>query len=286
MMMSLMRMMYFALLACIVAQQLLSGAMAIDGSGALSIIVKMDQAPQPEGKSQLEKDAIEMNTTTNLTNVLDSRKSNFTISVTGDIAYKLHPLYVTMLGTKNNHELIMGGMTSGEGLMSFEDQDARMRKNKKYVEDDYVCGGKQFLVAGYLPQPDSYNMSSYKIMDDLGLLYLVDDKGLPESQGKSMPYPMEGFGFYVVSVSESQGIRLSDAAAKAAGLNGTQWYDALAGKLDESKGTGEPMVVVFTNVVSGSGEYLDAYKKFIEYAAGKDASFITTRDLVNSYKSV
>lgn len=283
--MSLMRMLYFALLACIVAQQLLSGAVASDGSGVLNMIVKMDQSPQSEGKSQLEKEAIEMNTTTNLTNELDSRKCNFTISVTGDIAYKLYPLYVTMLGTKNNHELIMGGMTSGEELVSFEDQDARMRKNKKYVEDDYVCGGKQFQVAGYLPQPDSYNMSSYKIMDDLGLLYLIDDKGLTESQGKTMPYPMEGFGFYVVPVSEGQGIRLWDASARAAGLNGTQWYDALAGKFDESMGKGEPMVAVFTNVISGSGEYLDAYKKFIEYAAGKGPSFVTTRDLVEAARS-
>lgn len=283
--MRLTRMLYFALLACMVAQQLLAGATANDGNGVLNLIVKMEQSPQSDGKSQLEKEAAEMNTTINLTNELDSRKCNFTISVTGDIAYSLYPLYVTMLGTKNNHELIMGGMTSGEQLVSFEDQDARMRKNKKYVEDDYVCGGKQFQVAGYLPQPDSYNASCYKIMDDLGMLYLIDDKGLPEGQGKTTPYLMDGFGFYVVPVSEGQGIRMYDASAMAAGLNGTQWYDALAGKFDEAMGKGEPMVAVFTNVISGSGEYLDAYKKFVGYAAGKGASFITTRDLVESYKS-
>ncbi|MCX6676419.1 MAG: hypothetical protein NTU95_00550 [Methanothrix sp.] len=66
---------------------------------------------------------------------------------------------------------------------------------------------------------------------------------------------------------------------------GTDWYNQLAGKFDESAGKGEPMVVVFTNTVSGSGEYLDAYKKFVEYAVGKGASFVTTKELVESAKN-
>jgi hypothetical protein len=238
-------------LACFAAQHLLAAAVAEDGSGVLNLIVKMEQSPQAQGKSQAEKERLEMNATIDLLNEVDSRKINATISVTGDIANKLYPLYVTMLGTKNNHELIMAGMTSDEGLVSFDDQDARMRKCKKSVEDDYVCGGKQSVVAGYLPQPNSINSSSYKILDDLGLLYLVDESGMNESQGKVAPYPMEGFGFYVVPVSESQGIRMWDEPAKEAGLNGTQWYDALAAKFDETSANGEPMVVIFTNTVSG-----------------------------------
>ena len=45
------------------------------------------------------------------------------------------------------------------------------------------------------------------------------------------------------------------------------------------------MVVVFTNTVSGSDEYLDAYKKFVEYATSKGASFVTTKELVESHKN-
>lgn len=278
-------MLFFAMLACLIAQQLFLCAVAEDGSSAINLIVKMETSPQSDGKSQSELESLEMNTTTNLLNEVDSRKYDVTISVTGDIANKLYPLYVTMLGTKNNHELIMGGMSRDEQLASFEDQDARMRKSKKYVEDDYVCGGKQFQVAGYLPQPGSFNQSGYKIMDDLGLLYLVDDAGMPESEGKTMPYQMDGFGFYVVPVSAGSDGRMWDAAAKEAGLNGTQWYDSLVGKFDDASAKGEPMVAVFTNTVSGSDEYLEAYKKFVKYAADKGASFVTTNKLVENAKS-
>ena len=266
------RMLFFAGLAILLAQLLFAGASAQNGTGVLNLIIKMEQSTLAEGKSQAEKENLEMN------NVVS-------ISVTGDIANIVYPLYVTMLGSKENHELMMGGLSGGEELVSFEDQDARLRKTKRYVEDDYICGGKQSKVAGYLPQSGSFNHSQYKTLDDLGILYLVDEKGLPESQGKIVPYLVNGSAFYLVPVSEGHAFRMQDGAAKAAGLNGTNWYNQLAGKFDESSGKGEPMVVVFTNTVSGSDEYLDAYKKFVEYASSKGASFVTTKELVESHKN-
>lgn len=276
------KMLFFVGMALLLAQLLFACAAANEGSGVLNLIIKMEESPLAEGASQAEKENLEMNSTINLLNEVDSKGLAASIAVTGDIAYTTYPLYVTMLGSKANHELMMAGMSKGEELVSFEDQDARLRKTKRYVEDDYICGGTQFKVAGYLPQPNSFNQSSYKILDDLGMLYLVDDMGLPESQGKSAPYLMDGFAFYVVPVSEGQDIRMQDGSAKAAGLNGTDWYNLLAGKFDDSAGKGEPMVAVFTNTVSGSGEFLDAYKRFVEYAAGKGASFVTTKELVES----
>ena len=283
--MDIKRMLFFAGLAILMAQLLFAGACAQNGTGVLNLIIKMEQSPLAEGKSQVEKENLEMNSTINLLNEVDSKGHVVSISVTGDIANIIYPLYVTMLGSKENHELMMGGMNGGDKLVSFEDQDARLRKTKRYVEDDYICGGKQSKVAGYLPMPDSFNQSQYKILDDLAILYLVDEMGLPESQGKIAPYLMNGSAFYVVPVSEGQACRMQDGSAKAAGLNGTQWYNQLVGKFDDSAGKGEPMVVVFTNTVSGSDEYLDAYKKFVEYAASKGASFVTTKELVESHKN-
>ena len=283
--MDIKRMLFFAGLAILMAQLLFAGACAQNGTGVLNLIIKMEQSPLAEGKSQVEKENLEMNSTINLLNEVDSKGHVVSISVTGDIANSIYPLYVTMLGSKENHELMMGGMNGGDKLVSFEDQDARLRKTKRYVEDDYICGGKQSKVAGYLPMPDSFNQSQYKILDDLAILYLVDEMGLPESQGKIAPYLMNGSAFYVVPVSEGQACRMQDGSAKAAGLNGTQWYNQLVGKFDDSAGKGEPMVVVFTNTVSGSDEYLDAYKKFVEYATSKGASFVTTKELVESHKN-
>ena len=254
--MKLKKMLLFAGLAFLMVQFLFAGATAKDGSGVL-----------------------------NLLNEADSRKLNVTISVTGDVAHSLYPLYITMLGTKANHELAMGGMSNGEKLVSFEDADARLIKAKSYVESDYVCGGKQLKVAGYVPQVDSLNQSEYKILDDLGLSYMLDDTGLPESQGKSMPYLMNGSSFYVVPVSSSTNLPMWDMKAKEAAMNDTDWYNLLVSRFDESAAKGEPFVVVFTNTVSGSSPYLDAYKKFVEYAVSKGASFVTTKELVERSKT-
>jgi hypothetical protein len=164
------------------AQQLSAVLAAESGSGVVNVIIDMQQSPQADGKSQAEKENLEMNSTTNLLNEEDSRGLPVSISVTGDIAYSVYPLYVTMLGSKEKHELIMGGMNSSDQLVSFEDEDARLRKTKRYIEDDYICGGKQNKVAGFLPVQDSFNQSGYKILDDLSIMYLVD----PTSRSKKM----------------------------------------------------------------------------------------------------
>ncbi|VVB72857.1 Uncharacterised protein [uncultured archaeon] len=283
--MGLKKILLFMGLACLLAQLFFSGAAAKDGSATLNLIIRMEESSLAGGKNQAEKQNQEMNSTINLLNAVDSKNLDVTISVTGDMAYKLYPLYVTMLGSKKNHELIMSGMKSGEELASFEDQDSRMRKTKRYVEDDYICGGTQIKVAGYLPAENSFNDSTYKIIDDLGLSYMVDDSGLAQSQDKAWPYLMDGHSFYVVPASAGPNFRMWDVLANSAGLNGTDWYDLLVSTFDESSAKGDPMVAVFTNTVSGSGEYLDAYKKFVEYAVSKGASFVTTGQLVDTAKS-
>jgi hypothetical protein len=277
--MKLKKMLLFAGLTFLMVQILFAGATAKDGSGVLNMIIKMEESPSAGGKD------LDMNSSTNLLNEADSRKLNVTISVTGDAAHSLYPLYITMLGIKANHELAMGGMSNGEKLVSFEDADARLIKAKSYVESDYVCGGKQLKVAGYVPQVDSLNQSEYKILDDLGLSYMLDGTGLPESQGKAMPYLMNGSSFYVVPVSSSTNLPMWDMKAKEAAMNDTDWYNLLVSRFDESAAKGEPFVVVFTNTVSGSSPYLDAYKKFVEYAVSKGASFVTTKELVERSKT-
>jgi hypothetical protein len=87
-----------------------------------------------------------------------------------------------------------------------------------------------------------------------------------------------------VSSYNSSGVKvnLSDRYSKEVlGLSGSKWYDTLAAKFDEAAISGDPMVVIFSNQVSGSGDYLDAYKKFVEYAISKNAKFVNTTELIN-----
>lgn len=283
--MGLKRLLLFVGLSCLVAQGFLSGAVSKDDSSVVNLMIDMKQSPQVAGKTTAEKENQEMNSTINLTNVVDSKNLNVTIFVTGDLASKYYPLYITLLGSKNNHEIALGGLSSDDLSVSFEEQDARLRKTKRLVEEDYICGGYQFKAVGYKPQPNSFNQSAYKVMDNIGLMYLVDDTGIPESKGKSWPYLLENHTFYVIPVSTNSGIRLWDTSAKDAGMNGTQWYNTLVNRFDESGTKGEPLVAIFTNTVSGSGDYLNAYKKFVEYAVSRNATFVMSRQLVEMAKT-
>lgn len=49
----------------------------------------------------------------------------------------------------------------------------------------------------------------------------------------------------------------------------------------ENANSGEPMVVIFSNLISGTGDYFDAYRDFINYATSKGANFVTTMQLVD-----
>lgn len=278
--MKLIGLLLFVGLASLVAQGLSADAVSQEASSVVNLMIDMENSPQTPVETTAERENLEMNSTINLTNEVDSRGLNATIFVTGDIASKYYPLYVTLLGTKNNHELALGGMSSGEPPVSPAEQDARLRKAKRLVEEDYVCGGEQFVASGYKPQPGSFNQSAYKVLDDMGLKYLVDDTGIPESRNKSWPYSLKDHSFYVVPVRSGGSIRLWDRDARNAGMNGTQWYRLLADSFDRSATKGEPTVAVFTNIISGAGDYLNAYKRFVEYAASRNATFVTTGQLV------
>ena len=53
----------------------------------------------------------------------------------------------------------------------------------------------------------------------------------------------------------------------------------------EIEGKDERMVVSLTNTVSGSGEYLDALNRFMDYAISQNATFVTTIQLVEMARS-
>jgi peptidoglycan/xylan/chitin deacetylase (PgdA/CDA1 family) len=81
-------------------------------------------------------------------------------------------------------------------------------------------------------------------------------------------------------------VHICDLCSKeVSGLNGTQWSDLLESKFQECANRGDPMVVLFHNFVSGEdSEYMKAFRKFVDFAASKNATFVTTMDLVEMAK--
>lgn len=203
-------------------------------------------------------------------------------------------LFVTQLGLYGNIEFGMSGNNSNEKLssMSYTEQLASLKTSKKYADACHACGQNEMLILGFRPQSYDQNQDTYRVLDEIGILYDAGfQAGLlfePSRENDVWPYPIEGHNFYAVPISthtfSGEKTVLQDSYFLEKGLTASQWYDALEGKLDEIQGRDEPMVIVLTTSVSGSGDYLDALNKFIAYAKSENASFVTTKQLVDMSK--
>jgi hypothetical protein len=227
----------------------------------------------------------------NLVNEIDPRGLNTTIFVNGDIA-SAYRMGITLQGTMSNHELALYGNNTGESLSSLSaaEQEAALTAAKTMLYHCYVCGGKHVDIKGFRPQGFDQDENTFPILQNLGIIYDAGfQEGLiytPDHENDAWPYLIDGFKLYAVPVSTypfvGEQVYLYDRYIKdEKGLSSSQWYDLLAAKFDESENAGEPMVVVFTNLVSGSGDYLEAYKSFLDYAQSKGAVFVKTMDLVD-----
>ncbi len=226
-----------------------------------------------------------------LTNELVPGQLNATIFVSQDIvsAYRLG---ITEQGTHPTHELALYGNTTDEKLstMSDADQETLLTNAKDALYHCYVCGGKHVDIKGFRPQAFDQNNATFNILEKLGIVYDAGFQAgaiyMPGHEKDTWPYIIEGHNLYAVPVStymlNGERVYLYDRYIKdTKKLSGDQWYEILSKKFDESAKNGDPMVVIFSNLVSGNGDYLDAYKNFIQYATSKGANFVTTMQLVN-----
>ncbi len=251
----------------------------------LMIDADIDPASTPEQIKMAEDSLIR------LTNQIDPKGLGATIFVTENMV-RMDRLGVTYQGTKKNHELALQVDRIDGGLsgLSASDQNKKLTVARDKLYRCYVCGGEHVAIKGFLPSAFDQNEDTLKILEKLGIIY---DAGFqagviyrPGYENATWPYAIEGFNLYAVPVSTYQindeRVYLSDRYLKEEKkLSGSQWYDLLVKKFDESSENGDPMVVIFSNLVSGSGDYLDAYKKFINYALSRQAAFVTTLQLVD-----
>ncbi|HPJ83584.1 MAG TPA: hypothetical protein PLM24_02650 [Methanothrix sp.] len=249
-----------------------------------------------------EKWNLEVNSMVQMLNEIDPDGLNVTVYVTGDYVSEFagnawYKLYVTRIGSKPNHELAMYGMTTGEmlGTMSYGEQYPLMREAKRLIEAAYICDGRVIEVKGFLPQSFSQSATTLGILDRMVIEY---DAGYqagivfePGHVNDTWPYPVEGHDFSAVPISthliSGELVPLSDRFAKEVlDLSGAEWEDLLMSEFDECAEGGDPMVVIFTNVVTGEDEgYMEAYRNFIDRANSKDASFVSTLELVEMARS-
>jgi hypothetical protein len=274
-------------LAALILLSVISGASSAKET-IVNLVIDLD-SPDPTISPQ---NATVFNSMNNLMGVIDSKGLNATIFVSGDMA-SYQKLAVTSFGSMSNHELALNGVTKDEmlGHMTYAKQEGLLKKAKDSIDAAYICGTTPANVAGFRPQSFSQNNETFKVLQSIGIQYDAGFKAgvlyLPGHMKDTWPYPIENYSIYAVPVStfnvSGEAIYLSDRYVKEdKAFSASKWYDLLASKFDESAQNGEPMVVIFNNLISGSGDYYGAYKDFIDYATSKNARFVTTLELVNT----
>ncbi len=283
---------YYIAIACILLMAFPGVVQCEDKPAIVNLIVNPDITVSPTREQALITESHLLN----LKNEIQNRNFSATIFSTQDLAGSRVGLRLTEMGLKtNNFELAISGNNSNDILsdLSYEEQKAIFEKSKEYVESCKICGKNEIIVRGFMPQLFSQNENTYKALDDLGISY---DAGFqagvlysPGHENDVWPYLVPGHKFYAVPVStyvvSGKNVPLQDSYFNDSGLSASQWYDALAAKLDEISGKDEPLVVSLTTSVSGSGNYLDALIRFMDYAKSKKTSFVTTMQLVDMTKT-
>jgi len=221
---------------------------------------------------------------------LDARHLNATFFAPQDLIRTPARLRMTSLG-RLGFELGMSGNNSNENLSakSLSEQKAILQESVAFIESCRVCGVNEVAVWGFMPQSFDQNEDTYRVLDQLGIQYNTGFQAgvifAPGHESDVWPYKVEGHKFYAVPVStydlSGQKVPLQDKYFDDNGLTSTQWYDALVDKFNQIQGKNEPMAIILTKSVSGSGDYFDAFVKFLDFAVSKEASFVATKDLVN-----
>jgi hypothetical protein len=256
----------------------------------VNLMIDVSGSPLPaEDQAKAESDL------RNVYNAMNKDSISSTMFLPQDVSGTQLSLYVTQIGLYGNNEFGMSGNHSDEKLstMPYSQQLAILKSSKNYADSCHACGQNEKPILGFKPQSFDQNQDTYKALDEIGLEYDAGfQAGLlyaPGHENDVWPYLVEGHKFYAVPVStytlNGKKVVLQDSYFKDNGLSASQWHDALVGKLDEIQGKDEPLVFGITTSISGSGDYLDALKNFISYATSKNASFVTTKQLVDMAKA-
>ena len=242
-------------------------------------------------QSNEEQSAVQRDNTANVYNAMIKDKIPSTWFLTQDVSASQMALYLTQLGLYGDIEFAIAGNHSDEKLspMSYSEQLAVLQSSKRYASSAHVCGKNEKAISGFKPTSFDQDQNTYKALDDMGMKYDAGFKAgilyAPGHENDVWPYPVEGHNFYAVPISSyiisGKKVPLQDSYFKENGLGAVQWYDALISSFNETSKKNEPLVISLTTSISGTGDYLDAFRDFIEYAKSQNVYFVNTTQLVD-----
>jgi len=272
---------------CFLFLFLIGSAQSAEKQVVVNLMIDADVPPSPSEEQGYQTEAM-LNA---MLTEIEGNTLGATIISTQDVLATYTRMRITRIGANPKFELAMSGNNSNEKLSteSYAKQKDVLERSKKYTEGCKYCGINEITVSGFMPQSFDQNADTYKVLDDLGIQYDAGyQAGIIYAPGHELdvwPYKVEGHQFYAVPVStynlSGKLVPLQDKYFNGSDLGSNAWYDALTGKFDEAQKNGQPVVIALTTSVSGSGNYLDALKRFLNFALTNKASFVTTMDLVN-----
>lgn len=252
-----------------------------DDSPVIALVISMDVPESPTNEELTDAN----NAFINMRNELatEPRFFNYTTVLVNDAAIN-DRTFLSQFGAESEY-IISGSRLSDE---SYVGQKDILEKTKLAVERTSICDVTEVIVRGFMPQSFDQNDDTYKILDEMGIEYnLGYQAGLLYASGHEddvWPYKVENHEFYAVPVStvilSDETIPLDDKIADGKGISASQWYDMLTSKFDDISGKDEPMVVSLSTSISGNGDYLDTFTRFIAYAEENGAKFVRAHELL------
>ena len=238
-----------------------------------------------------EQSAVDRDNIANVYNAMIKDKIPSTWFLTQDVSSSQLAMYLTQLGLYGDIEFAIAGNHPDEKLstMSYSEQLSILQSSKRFASSAHVCGKNEKEISGFKPTSFDQDQNTYRALDEMGMKYDAGFKAgilyAPGHENDVWPYPIEGHDFYAVPISScmisGKKVPLQDSYFKENGLGADQWYDALRSKFNETSEKKEPLVISLTTSISGCGDYLSAFRDFIEYAKSENAYFINTTQLVD-----
>jgi hypothetical protein len=262
------------------------GASQEESAPIISLMVDVDMPSSPE-YSEIRSSEVSLN---EMYNDIVEHGATATIFLTRDVTASRIRLILAQYSLDGRVEFAVSGQNSSDRLssMSISEQEALIDSSMKVASAARVCGLSEVEVLGFMPPGFDQNDDTYKALDNLSIQYNAGfQAGLiyaPGHENDIWPYKIEGYSFSAVPIStvniSGRLVPLYDKKIVEKGLTAKQWVEILTNKFEESYANNEPMVVLLSTSISGSGEYLDALKEFIDYARSKESIFVKTKDLV------
>jgi peptidoglycan/xylan/chitin deacetylase (PgdA/CDA1 family) len=284
------RSLWLMCMMCCTFMALPVGSLSSEGPVVVNVMIDAELSPFTHNETLQERGGVDATSLDWMLSEIERNKLNATVYVTGDFASS-NPSYIEQAESKSNHEIALHGMTTAENITDWPYQRGftLIDRARSIVQAAWAPRSNEKCIKGFRPQGFNQSDAVLDVLEDLGFTY---DSGymagllfLPGDENDTWPYSMEGHRLYAVPVSthwvSGSLIHMCDVLSVDLKFTGAQWYDILVQEFEECASRGDPMVVIFHNFISGEDdEYKGTYTNFISYAMERNATFVTTMDLV------